>query len=208
MANKFNQLPAFDLPINEVTGYVDDLMAQIGENVMIDGVSSKVMIADLERVYSNMHQNMKRTVFLLNTKVRRGSKVEFEDGKTAIVYTEPNNDIVSKSAEILLCNSQISFYKYGEVYDTDPTSPSYGDIVSKGLNLKGEYFGFIERLTAKEKQFDVGLLHDAILRFVTFRNSDIELDDIAIYKNKKYRVIDVDDITEGILVIQLANVRS
>lgn len=202
-----NNLPAFDLPINEVKGYVSDLMVQIGENVTVDGVSTKIMIADLERIYSNLQQNMKNTVFLYDTTVTRGSRVNFEDGKVAIVYNNPNDDIVSKSAQILICNSSPEIYRYGEVYDTNRKSPTYGDIISKGLSLRGTAYGFIERLTAKEKQFDVGLLHDAILRFVTFKSTDTDLGDIFKYKGKQYRVIDVDDITEGILVIQLASVR-
>lgn len=198
----------FDLPTDEVKGYVKSLMEQIGESVVIDDtISTKIMIADLERVYDNLQQNMKRTVFKHDVVVSRGSRIHFNDGRIAIVYTVPNDDIVSKSAQILLCNSKVEVLTYGEVYDTDPNSKTFGDIISKGLVHKEFCDGFIERLTAKEKQFDVGLLHDAILRFVTFQNANIDFEDIIIYKNKHYRVIDVDDITDGILVVQLATVR-
>lgn len=199
---------AFDLPIGEVKGYITDLMEQIGEVCVIDTQApTKVMIADLDKIYSNLQQNMKKTVFLHDTVVERGSRVEFTDGRKAIVYTVPNDDIVSKSAQILLCNCSPEILSYGEVYDTNPSSKTFGDVISKGLVHKAVADGFIERLSAKEKQFDVGLLHDAILRLVTFQGTNVALEDILIYKDKHYRVIDVDDITEGILVVQLATVR-
>lgn len=197
----------FDLPIDEVKNTLKDLMTQIGEEVLVDSVTTKIQLADLEKIYSNLQQNMKRTVFLYDTIVSRGSRIDFKDGRVAIVYNTPNDDIVSKSAQILICNSKPEVFRFGEVYDTDPTSKTFGDIKSQGLTSKGKADGFIERLTAKEKQYDVGLLHDAILRFITFIGTDIMLGDILRYNNKKYKVIDIDDITQGILVVQLANVR-
>lgn len=199
---------AFDLPIEEIKVYIDELMEQIGENITVDGVPTKAMLADLERAYSNLEQNMKRMVFLYDTKIKRGSKIIFNQDKIGIVYTVPNDDIVSLSADVVICNARPEVLRYEEVFDTNPNSPTYGDILSKSTVSKGYFDGFIERLTYREKQMDVGLLHDAILRFVTFQGVDIQLGDTFIYKGKKYRVIDLDDITDGILIIQLENLRS
>ncbi len=212
MAENLIPTNAFDLPIDEVKGYVSDMMSQMGQNATVDIVPSKVMVADLERAYSNLQQSMKRIIFLYDTVVKRGSRIEFVDEverNIAIVFTNPNDDIVNKSAKILICNSKPKFTRKTETYITDPISPNFGDIITNTGTPRIQYFdGFIERLSAKEKQYDVGLLHDAILRFITFEGSDIQLDDIVEFRNKSYRVIDVDDITEGILVIQLANVRT
>ena len=197
----------FDLPIEEIKGYISDLMVQIGEDVTIDGIPSKAMLADVERIYSNLEQNMKQIVLLYETEVERGSIIIFDEGKVAIVYTVPNDDIVSLSAKIVVCNSKPTVWRYEETFDEDPSSTKFGDIKTKGLVIKGSHDGFIERLTAREKQMDVGLLHDAILRFITVTSADIVLGDTVKYKNKQYKVIDADDITDGILVIQLANVR-
>jgi hypothetical protein len=199
---------AFELPTDEVKGYISELMGQIGEAVTIDGVDSLVMIADLERIYNNMQQSMKRTVFIYESVVSRGSRVVFTNsGDVAIVYSTPNDDIVNKSANILMCNCSLDILSNQEVYDTDPTSSTFGDIITSGEVSKGVIDGFIERLSAREKQYDVGLFHDAILRFVTFTDSDIELGDVTNFKGKKYRVIDVDDITDGIRTVQLENLR-
>lgn len=198
----------FDLPTDEVKGYINDLMEQIGDEVVIDYTqTTKVMIADLERVYDNLQQNMKRTVLRQDINIKRGSRLDFKDGRIGIVFTSPNDDIVSLSAQILVCNSKPEILSYGELYDNDPKSKTYGDTIDKGLVHKCFADGFIERIDAKENQYDVGILHDAVLRFITFQGTDVALEDILIYHNKNYRVIDIDDITDGILVIQLASVR-
>lgn len=201
-------MAGFDLPIDEVKGYINDLMDQIGEDVVIDyTINTKVMIADLEKIYSNLQQNMKQLVLLYDVVINRGSRVDFADGKIGIVYIVPNDDIVSKSTQIVLCNCDSEVLTYGETYNTDPNSKTFGDVLTRGLIHKSYIDGFIERLSAKEKQFDVGLLHDSVLRLITFQNAQIALEDILIYRNKNYKIIDIDDITEGILVVQLATVR-
>ena len=202
-----NIASSFDLPVDEITSYINDLMEQIGESAIVDGVQTKMMIADLDRIVTNLQQNMKQTVFFHDISVQRGSRIELSDGRIAMVYTVPNDDIVNKSAQIILFNSSPLLNRYEEVFDNSPNSKTYGDVISQQLVNKGNCAGFIERITSKEKQFDVGLLHDAILRFFTFRGVDIALDDIFIFNNKHYRVIDTDDITDGVLVVQLAFVR-
>lgn len=192
---------AFDLPIDDVKVYIEDLLAQMGSSCTIDGVSTKIMISDLERAFNNIQENSKQAVISKDVAIVRGSKVNFTDGRKAICYTIPNDDIVSYSAKILMCNSTVDIYEYLEQY-----APN-GDVTDIQENIRATLDGFIERLTAKEKQFDVGLLHEAILRFTTYVDSDIKMDDIVFFKNEKYRVIDIDPIVEGLLIAQLASIR-
>lgn len=199
---------AFDLPIDDVTGYVEDLLLQIGADCTVDGVSTKIMISDLQRAYSNIDENSKQAVLSKKIVVDKGSVVNFTDGRNALVYTIPNDDMVSYSMNILMCNSTIEVFRYAEVYDEDKTSKTFGDIVSSGEMSQGFVIGFIERLTAREKQYDVGLLHESVLRFISVVGSDLKMEDIVVFKTKKYRVVDIDDITEGLHVVQLASVRS
>lgn len=198
---------SFDLPINEVSGYVEDLLTQMGERVEVDGFPTTIMTADLQRTYYKMEESMKDTVFLHNLNVSRGSKVVFEDGSVAIVFTVPNDDLVSKSGRILFCNSQVEFGKFTEIYDDDPTSKTYGDIISRGFVADRTYDGYIERVTAREKQYDFGLLHETTIKFVTFGNANINYDDIAVFRGREYKIVDIDDIAKGILTVQLASVQ-
>jgi uncharacterized protein YkvS len=191
-----------DLPISEVTGYLEGLLNELGDECVIDDLyETKIMISDLQRAFNNLQENSKQAVISKSIPVDRGSIIRFKDGRTAIVHTIPNNDIVSYSCKILMCNGTVKVYGYNEQY-----APN-GDVISKGEYEKSQVMGFIERLTAREKQFDGGLLHESILRFTTYVDADIDLDDIVSYKGKKYRVIDIDDITDGLWVVQLATVR-
>jgi hypothetical protein len=158
------------------------------------------MLSDLERTYSNLQENMKQAVVPHDIAVGRGSKIEFlSTGKLGIVYNSPNDDLVSTSLRILICNTKVSVMEFNEIYDDDN-----GDITFSGYVEKATLDGFIERLSAQEKQYDVGLLHEAILRFVTYVDTDITLEDRVQFKAKQYRVVDIDEITEGLRVIQLA----
>lgn len=197
-------MAGFDLPINDVQVFVKELIDQIGEDCTVDGVTTKTMVSDLPRAYNNLQENTKMCVLLKGITVKRGSKISLlTDGRVGIVYSMPNDDIVSLSMKILMCNAKADIFRIEEVYDNNT-----GDITSSGENLKANIDCFIERLTAMEKQYDVGLLHESILRMVTYVGTDILLEDTVKYKGKRYRVVDIDDITEGLLVIQLASVRS
>ncbi|WP_336786951.1 hypothetical protein [Paenibacillus sp. MMO-177] len=199
---------AFDLPIDDVTSYVEELLVQIGEDCVVDGVPTKIMISDLQKAYSNIDENSKQAVVSKKIPINKGSTIQFTSGKTALVYTIPNDDIVSLSMTVLMCNANVEVFRYGQIFDEDPTSSTFGDMLNDGETSKGIVIGFIERLTAREKQYDVGLLHESVLRFISDVDSDIQLEDIVVFKNKKYRVVDIDDITEGLHVVQLASVRS
>lgn len=198
---------AFDLPIKDVTQYVEELLVQIGEDCTVDGVPTKVMISDLQRTYNNIQENSKQAVVSNKISIDKGSIINFSDGRTGLVYTIPNNDIVSLSMTILMCNATVEVFRFEETYDNDPSSKTFGDIVSDGEESKGLVVGFIERLTAREKQYDVGLLHESILRFITSVGVDVQMEDHIVFKGKRYRVVDIDDITEGLHVVQLASVR-
>ncbi|MGE6227629.1 hypothetical protein [Paenibacillus chitinolyticus] len=199
---------AFDLPIDDVTSYVEELLVQIGKVCTIDGVATKIMISDLQRAFSNIDENSKQAVVSKKIAVDKGSIINFADGTVGLAYTIPNDDIVSLSMKILMCNANVEILRYEEVFDEDPASSTFGDILNEGEISKGFVNGFIERLTAREKQYDVGLLHESVLRFISDISANIQMDDIVVFKKKKYRVIDIDEITEGLCVIQLASVRS
>ncbi len=194
---------ALELPTEEVKIYIEEALEQFGILCTVDKTqSTKIMISDLLRSYSNIMENQKQAVVSKDITVIRGSEIEFFDGRMAIVFSIPNDDLVSLSMKILMCNAKLTVADTVDDYNDD------GDIIGRHSETRTILSGFIERLTAKEKQFDVGLLHDAVLRFVTYVDADIGLDDGVEFKTKKYRVIDIDDITEGLLVVQLASVRA
>lgn len=199
-----------DLPIEEMKEYVNSILDQIGEEVTvnINGKTLKIMIADLAKVYNNLDQNTKRVVLPHQSKIKRGDRIEFQDGRVGIVYTVPDDAVVSDYFEMVMCNAKIDVYFRGVEYDADPDSLTFGDVIKEGDILRGQYEGFIERIGHRERNEDAGIFQDSILRFVTFYYPEISVEDIFYYRGKKYRVIDIDNITEGTLIIQLANLRA
>jgi len=190
-----------DLPIDDVKVYVNDLLDQIGKSCTIDGISTKIMLSDLEYTRSFLEENMKQAVIPQGVSVHRGSKVLITDsGLTGIVYTNPNDDLVSLSVRLLICNSSIQVKTYVKVYDKDT-----GDLTGNTSSLSTAITGFIERVSATEKQYDMGLLHETVLRFITFAGASIKMDDSVQFNNKNYKVIDINELTDGLLMVQLAN---
>jgi hypothetical protein len=201
MATPTKPMQTVDLPINEVTGYLEGLLNQLGDECTIDGVQTKIMISDLIRIYDYIQENQKQAVVSKTITIKRGSKVLFHDGRKAMAYTIPNDDIVSYSTKLLMFNASLV------IKNNEPTYNDDGDIISLDDSDRAVIDGFIERVTYNDKQFDVGVLPQIILRFTTYPDSQIKLNDNVMYKGKKYKVLDVNDVTEGLLVIELGDVK-
>lgn len=209
----------FELPIEDVKGYVNDLMInQIGTKVDIDGHTEFLMLADLEKIYTNLQSNMKNAVFLHTSVARRGSRVVFQNGSVAIVYTNPNDDIVSLSAKIVICNAKLAIYRPSKSFDEDPHSPTYGDEVERLMVKKAGIDVFIERINGEMRHRDIGLLHDTVMQCVAFQKDVLPEDDasddegilvgdIVEYKGKYYEISDVDIITSGVTTLQMRSTR-
>lgn len=205
----------FELPIDDVKGYVNDLMIhQIGSKVLVDGQTEFLMLSDLEKIYTNLQSNMKNAVFLHTSVARRGSRIEFKNGAVAIVYTNPNDDLVSLSAKIVICNAKLTIYRPERAYDEDPNSPTYGDETERLMAKQAGLDVFIERINGEMRHRDVGLLHDTIMQCVTFQKDvypddgeGILVGDIIDYKGKYYEISDIDMITSGVTTLQMRSTR-
>lgn len=189
-----------DLPISDVKVYVEDAINQLGIVCTVDGVPTKIMVSDTTDSTNTMKEFIKLAVVSKDIDIKKGSAVIFADGRKAIVLTMPNDDMVSYSMRLLMCNSTVAIYNNVTLYD------DVGDILEEVKFYKPELQGYIERITAREKILDLGIMNEAILKYITYTNADVVLYDYIEYKNKTYRVIDIDDVTDGILVLQLESV--
>lgn len=200
MANPINPI-VIELPIEEVTGYLEGLLIGLGTDCTIAGQSTKVMMSDLTKTYNNIEQNSKQVVVSKAVNVKRGDKVEFPDGRTAIVYTIPNDDVVSYSLRFLMCNSYMTFKRKGkDVYDENT-----GDLLVQDAPVEVSVHGFIEILSASSQEYDMGKSIKSNLRFTTFPDASIKVGDIALFEGREYDVYHIDDITEGRIVVSMRN---
>lgn len=193
---------SIDLPLAEITSYMEGLLESLGVDCTIDGVSTKILISDIKDNLDAFSSNSKQIVISKTITVQKGSLVELHTGTNGIIYTAISDDMVSNSAKMLICNAVINVLSHETTYQTN------GDISSDEETISCVLLGFIERVSAREKQMDIGLLYDTTLRLITFSDAEIVMDDIVDYKEKKYKVIDIDNITEGLLIIQLASIRT
>lgn len=187
---------ALDLPISDVKEYVESFMQQIGIDCTIDGIPTKVMLSDVSTYY-NLHENMKQAVLLRDIPVRRGSKIITQNG-VSLVYTMPNDDLVSWSVKILMCNATLELIRQDIVYDEDT-----GDIISDSGSSANMIDGFIERAGALDKIYDLGIINEYAMKLTICSDTDVCVNDRIRYRNRLYRVIDINDMTGGLLLLLL-----
>lgn len=205
---------SFDLPIEDYRLEVADLMInKVGVKVKIDGSTEHIMLSDLDRVYTNIQGNMKDVSYLYPSNARRGSRIDFANGAVGLVWSIPDDDIVSKSSKALILNNRVSFYRTFSGYDEDPDSPTYGDSIDNMLLDVKQIDCFVERVDGEIRAHDVGILYDTVIRMYTFqsevtKNPEIRVGDVAKVLGKYFDVNDVDNLTSGITKIQLANSRT
>ena len=200
---------AFDLPLEDIKDYVNDLMInQIGTRVLVDGQPEFVITSDLKKVYSNIQSNMKEVTFLHTTVAQRGSIVEFPNGSQAIVYSIPNDDIVINSARIVIFNNHIDFFRPRVEYDEDPHSPTYGDVKEMLFMIEQSIPVFIEKIGVDFRNQDVGLLHDTVYRVVGSQSQiETRVGDVVRVEGRYYEISDIDTLTTGVCNIQLRTTR-
>lgn len=206
-----NAISSFDLPIDDFTLMVNDLMInQLGTKVLVDGQEEYVLISDLEKIFSNLQSNMKNCTFLHSTKAKRGSRIDFESGASAVVYTIPDDGYISYSGKLVIFNSKLYFYDIESVTDEDPNSPTYGDFTQPRKILRQTLDCFIEKADGQVRHQDVGILQDTTLRVIGIQDEvdKIEVGDLVAFQDKYYEVNDFDLITSGIITIQLRNTRN
>lgn len=191
---------ALDLPISDIMVYVNDALQQFGSKCQIDGSATYIMMSNIDK--QNTNDNLKQAVISKNISVKKGSKIVFDDGKVAIVYTVPNDDMVSYSSQLLMCNGKIQLLEENTVYDENT-----GKIISKSLDVKKELDGYIERESYDEKNIDLGLSQEERLKFVTFIDNDVKINDLVLFKDKKYKVIDIDNVVDGLLIIRIGGIK-
>lgn len=190
---------ALNLPIEESIEIIRDIMEQLGVEAIIDGVSTRIMVSDLNRDYDRRSDHIKQTTVLKEVPIRRGSEVLFNDGNSAIVYTIPNDDIVSNSCKLLMCNGTLQKIERQTEYDENT-----GDVLGEQEILVAEYPAFIERKSGGETLIDAGISHEATAQAVVALSADISLGDRLEVQGKRFRVTDVDDMTE-LMVVGLAS---
>lgn len=205
---------SFDLPVDDYRHTVADLMInQVGVKVKIDGTMEHIMLSDLDRVYTNIQGNMKDVSYLYPSNARRGSRIDFPNGAVGLVWSIPDDDIVSKSSKALILNNHVGFFRTLSGYDEDPKSPTYGDSIDNMLLSVKDIDCFVERVDGEIRAHDVGILYDTVIRMYTFqsdvtKNPEIKVGDVAKVLGKYFDVNDVDNLTSGISKIQLANSRT
>ncbi|MBU5669655.1 hypothetical protein KQI68_07350 [Peptoniphilus sp. MSJ-1] len=199
----------FDLPLDDIKTYVDDLLIhQIGTKVLVDGNPEFVITSDLKKVYTNIQGHMKDATFLHTTAAKRGSIVEFPNGSLAIVYTIPNDDIVIKSARIVIFNNYIDFFSPRVEYDEDPNSPTYGDVKEFLVITEKRMPVYIEKTGIEYRNQDVGLLHDTVYRLVgSQKDMTAKIGDVVLVEGGYYEISDKDTLTSGICNMQLRTTR-
>lgn len=206
-----NAISSFDLPIDDFTEMVNDLtINQLGTGVKVDGKREYILLSDLAKIYTNLQSNMKNCTFLHSTRAKRGSRIDFDKGASAVVYSIPNDDFVSYSAQIVIFNSVLEFYELPNEVDDDPRSPTYGDFVQNKKILKNKIDCFIEKANGDVRHQDVGILQDTVLRVIAIQDEvpSVTVGDTVHFQGKYYEVNDYDDITSGIITIQLRNTRN
>lgn len=206
-----NAISSFDLPIDDFTEMVNDLtINQLGTGVKVDGKQEYILLSDLAKIYTNLQSNMKNCTFLHSTRAKRGSRIDFDKGASAVVYSIPNDDFVSYSAQIVIFNSVLEFYELPNEVDDNPRSPTYGDFVQNKKILKNKIDCFIEKANGDVRHQDVGILQDTVLRVIAIQDEvpSVTVGDTVHFQGKYYEVNDYDDITSGIITIQLRNTRN
>lgn len=200
MANIINPI-VIELPIDEVTGYLEGLLIGLGTECTINEIPTRVMMSDLTKTYNNIEQNSKQVVVSKSVNVKRGDPVAFPDGRTAIVYTMPNDDVVSYSVRFLMCNSLVRFTRKGnDIYDEET-----GDLLVDATENEVLTDGFIEIMNSTSQEYDMGRTTRGNVRFTTYPDMDIKVGDVAHYEGKMYDVYHIDDITEGRLSVTMKN---
>lgn len=205
---------SFDLDVTTYRDAIADLMIQqVGVKVSIDGTTEHIMLADLDRIYTNLQGNMKDVTYLFATTAKRGSRVDFPNGAIGMVWSIPDDDIVAKSSKMLIFNSNVQFFRRMSGYDEDVNSPTYGDAIENTLLDMKLSPCFVERIDGEIRAHDVGILQESILRMFTFQSEvkkdpEIKIGDVAMIDGAYYDVGDVDNFTSGITRIQLKNSRT
>ena len=205
---------SFDLPVNDYRDTVADIMInQVGVKVKIDGHTEHIMLSDLDKVYTNIQGNMKDVSYLYGSNVKRGSRIDFDSGAIGLVWSIPDDDIVSESSKALILNNQIEFFRISSGYDEDPDSPTYGDAQESVLLDLKTVDAFVERVDGQIRSHDVGILYDTVVRAYTFQKDvvaepELRIGDVAKVLGKYFDVNDVDNLTSGITKVQLKNSRT
>ncbi len=205
---------SFDLPVNDYRDTVADIMInQVGVKVKIDGQTEHIMLSDLDKVYTNIQGNMKDVSYLYGSSVKRGSRIDFDSGAIGLVWSIPDDDIVSESSKALILNNQIEFFRISSGYDEDPDSPTYGDAQESVLLDLKTVDAFVERVDGQIRSHDVGILYDTVVRAYTFQKDviadpELRVGDVAKVLGKYFDVNDVDNLTSGITKVQLKNSRT
>lgn len=201
---------ALDLPIEDIIPYIDDAMEQIGVPCLIDEVPTKIMISDLQRSSNGLQANIKLAVVGKGIVFDRGSSVFFtNENQKAIVFTEPVDDIVSYSCQMLKFNSKILIEepKYTQ-YDENT-----GDIIyQENTSITKEFDGYCEKSLGSMSLGNNGRMSAHELVFTTHANPDLEINQKCTLQysgsnldNFNFRIDDIDDLTSGIYTIKLVS---
>jgi hypothetical protein len=192
---------ALDLPISDVSTYVEELLDQIGQDCTINGVATKIMISDIQKPFGDVQE--KQAVVSHSVVVSQGTIINFSSGLTGIVYSHPTDDMVSFSMKVVVLNATVHRTRVGEPVLDENT----GDILTEGVTDSVDILGYAQRVSSMLREAGMGLMQECVVALITPSDVDILMDDNINFKGKDYTVIDVDDITDGIYVIQLATVR-
>lgn len=186
---------ALNLPIEESVELLKGIMEQLGVDATVNGVPTKIMVSDLNRDYSRFSDHIKQATVLKEVPLQRGSEVRFADGNSAIVFTIPNDDIVSNSCKLLMCNGVLQKVQIETQYDENT-----GDILSEQEVIVAEYPAFIQRRSGGEMLIDAGIFHEATVQAITALGCDLAHGDKVEINGKSFRVTDVDDMTELVVL--------
>lgn len=190
------------MPLNlaAVSSVVADSLALVGVDCTIDGVATKALISDLTDAKSYLQENMKSVVVPKPFAVNRGSTIVLSDGRIGLVYTVPNDDQVVYSFRAMICNAKLDVI--GDVVTFAPN----GDELSRIPGTLASLDGVMERLSAGLRQTELGLVRQTLIRFYTFPSFKPELGVRVSMKGIEFKVTDVDDLEDGILILMLESV--
>lgn len=177
-----------------------EVMDEIGVDCLINGtVSTKVLYKDFENPENELKTHCKTTNLKVTVSIKQGDAIQFSklnEATNVVVYhyglcfSEPTQDPVSSTANVLIFNSQIDRKRIKNVYNIDRTIKSVDELSLPNVKV------YIERINYNENFQDIGLQNDLKFKLVCNITNDIKENDIIIYNSKEYIVTNIEDKTK------------
>lgn len=179
----------------------------VGTSIRIDGYETKGQVQDKERMTNTKEENTKTMTCMLNVEVHRGSLVEIKthtDGEydvKGIVMTIPNKTAVDYYFTALIFNNEVIRERSKPQYD------DYGDIIGYQNVSSDSIPCFLQRISASQRKFDAGIERESVNELITLKSEDIKIDDILKVRTNRYKVIDIEELDQDILVCYMTYFR-